>query len=148
MALIQVHWAFFPDGPSGRWEFSKRKEETEVENTPELVTARLRLRRFTERDAPSLFQILRDRETNRFLPWFPYESLEQAQSHLWSYYIEYYQKPSGYRYAVCRRTDDLPIGYVHVSDGEGRDFGYGLRSDCWGQGIAAEAGRAVADRLM
>ena len=47
---------------------------------------------------------------------------------------------------MCLREDNLPIGYVHVSAEDGHDLGYGLRSDCWGQGIATEAARAVLEQ--
>lgn len=48
-------------------------------NTPTLETNRLVLRRFTPQDLEALYQIYRDREVNRFLPWFPLENLQQAQ---------------------------------------------------------------------
>ena len=38
-------------------------------NTPTLETERLILRKFTEQDMDTLFQILQDDEVNRFLPW-------------------------------------------------------------------------------
>ena len=40
-------------------------------NTPALVTKRLILRRFTEKDMKALFLILKDEEVNKFLPWYP-----------------------------------------------------------------------------
>lgn len=49
-------------------------------NTPALETRRLVLRAFTERDLDALFLILRDKEANRFLPWYPVESLEEAKA--------------------------------------------------------------------
>ena len=36
-----------------------------------LTTERLVLRRFTAEDADAVFTLLRDREVNTFLPWFP-----------------------------------------------------------------------------
>ena len=46
-----------------------------MDNTPVIETERLRLRRFTERDAEALFTILSDPEVNQFLPMFPLTSL-------------------------------------------------------------------------
>ena len=42
-------------------------------NTPRLETERLVLRRFTPADVEPLFSLMRDREVNTFLPWFPLE---------------------------------------------------------------------------
>lgn len=39
-------------------------------NTPALETGRLILRRFTETDLEALYQIYRDEEVNKFLPWY------------------------------------------------------------------------------
>lgn len=113
------------------------------ENTPTLHTDRLILRRFALHDDKALFALLRDEEVNRFLPWFPFASLGQAQAHLQSFYLDSYRLPFGCRYAVCMRGNDVPIGYVHLSQTDSHDFGYALRRECWGQGIIPEAGRAV-----
>lgn len=51
-------------------------------NTPRLETPRLILRRFVPEDAPALWELLRDREVNRFLPWFPVETLAEAEKFL------------------------------------------------------------------
>lgn len=40
------------------------------------------LRRFVPEDAPALWELLRDREVNRFLPWFPVETLAEAEKFL------------------------------------------------------------------
>lgn len=45
-----------------------------------LETPRLALRKFRPEDLEALFQLLRDKEANRFLPWFPAETLEEAQA--------------------------------------------------------------------
>lgn len=44
-----------------------------------LETERLILRKFTEDDIEALYRILKDKEVNTFLPWFPLESLEEAE---------------------------------------------------------------------
>ena len=48
-------------------------------STPELETARLILRQFTPDDLPALYELFHDREVNRFLPWFPVNSLAAAR---------------------------------------------------------------------
>lgn len=116
-------------------------------NTPRLETQRLLLRKFTENDLGELYRIYSDVEANRFLPWFPAKSMEDARMFFESRYAAEYAKPQAYAYAICLKENDLPIGYLHVGMDESHDFGYGLRREFWGRGIATEAGRAVIEQL-
>lgn len=116
------------------------------ENTPTLRTRRLILRRFGPGDVPALLDIHSDEAVNRFLPWFPVRTLEEAEAFYRERYAAAYQRPKGYDYAICLKTDDVPIGYVNLGLSDGHDLGYGLRRDFWGQGIAAEAALAVIER--
>ena len=118
-----------------------------MDNTPVIETERLRLRRFTERDAEALFTILSDPEVNQFLPMFPLTSLEEAGQYLTEHYLSTYEQPSGYHYAVCLKTDDIPIGYINVSDDDSHDLGYGLKKEFWKMGIMTEACRALIRKL-
>ncbi len=52
------------------------------ENTPTLETERLILRKFAMTDAKALFSILKDIQTNTYLPWFPLKNIEEAQNFL------------------------------------------------------------------
>lgn len=117
------------------------------ENTPTLQTERLILRRFVPSDAGALFSLLRDKEVNTFLPWFPLTTLEEAERFLKERFFAYYDKPSAYRYALCMREDDIPVGYICLSDDESHDFGYGLKKEFWHRGLVTEGARAVVDRL-
>ena len=116
-------------------------------NTPRLETPRLILRRYVPEDAPALWELLRDREVNRFLPWFPVRDLEEAQAFYQQRYAPVYAKAQGYAYAICRKEDNVPIGYVNGETEGARDFGYGLRKEFWGQGIVTEASRAVLAQM-
>ena len=118
-----------------------------MDNTPVIETERLRLRRFTERDVEALFTILSDPEVNQFLPMFPLASLEEAGQYLKEHYLSTYEQPSGYHYAVCLKTDDIPIGYINVSDDDSHDLGYGLKKEFWKMGIMTEACRALIRKL-
>ena len=97
------------------------------ENTPELITERLILRKFTEEDREALYEILKDEEVNRFLPWFPAASLTAAETFLKEHYLDSYKKESGYQYAICLKGENRPVGYIGVSMEESHDLGYGLR---------------------
>lgn len=114
-------------------------------NTPRIETERLILRKFTENDMGALHNILKDREANTFLPWFPVESIDETKLFYEQRYVSVYSKPQGYAYAICLKSDNYPIGYIKVDMDESYDLGYGLRREFWHNGIAAEAGRAVAD---
>ena len=116
-------------------------------NTPELETERLRLRRFTAEDAAAILAIFGDVEANTFLPWFPLKSLEEARQLFERQYQPVYRAERGYQYAICRKEDDIPIGYVKVDLDESHDLGYGLRHEFWHRGIAAEAARALVEQV-
>lgn len=79
-------------------------------NTPRLETPRLILRRFVPEDAPALWELLRDREVNRFLPWFPVETLAEAEKFLWERFLDTYRTETGWRYAVCLREEPERAG--------------------------------------
>ena len=112
-------------------------------NTPTLETERLLLRRFTENDLYALFTIHSDKEVNTYLPWFPLQSIEEASLFLKERYLDTYSQPYGYRYAICLKTDNLPIGYVNIDANEPHDLGYGLLKTFWRNGIVTEAANAV-----
>ncbi|MDR3085591.1 MAG: GNAT family N-acetyltransferase [Christensenellaceae bacterium] len=116
-------------------------------NTPEIKTARLVLRRFQSGDAEALYALLRDEEVNTFLPWFPLQSLEEARAHLRENYLKSYEKPSGFRYAVCLKAENVPIGYVALGGGAPFDLGYGLGKAHWHRGIITEACKAVLEQI-
>lgn len=116
-------------------------------NTPTLKTERLILRKFTERDIEALYQILRDKEVNRFLPWYPLQSMEEAEKFYQERYAAKYAEPRGYQYAICLKSDNRPIGYIKVDMQEHHDFGYGLRREFWHRGIVTEAGKAVVEQV-
>lgn len=118
-----------------------------IVNTPSLETERLILRKFTGDDLSALFLIYSDKDTNTFLPWFPLNTMEEARHLYEKKYKKAYRQDSAYMYAVCLKSDNVPIGYVHAETDESRDFGYGLRSEFWHQGIISEASRAVLEQL-
>lgn len=117
------------------------------ENSPTLKTERLILRKFEDIDTQALLEILSDPEVNTFLPWFPLRNIEESKQFLYQNFIDYYKQASAYRYAICLKEDNRPIGYVWLSSGDSRDFGYGLRKEFWNLGIAQEASKAVIERI-
>lgn len=116
-------------------------------NTPTLKTERLILRKFTENDLGALYKIYSDKEVNRFLPWFPLNTLEEARVFYKTQFERKYDQEHSYNYAICLKEDDHPIGYVNVGTNDSYDFGYGLRKEFWHKGIVTEAGREVIEQL-
>lgn len=119
----------------------------ELKNTPTLFTDRLILRRFHERDVEAVLRIFSDTKTNLFLPRFPIQTMEEAKQLYEESFARKYERKQGYYYAICLKSDDIPIGYIIASLGDAHDFGYALRSEFWRQGIASEAGQAVIAQL-
>ena len=115
-------------------------------NTPTLESERLILRRFTEADIDAIFEIFGDVELNRFLPWYPPKSLDEAAEFYQKRYAASYSQPYGYAYAITRKCDDRPIGYVNLDVGEAHDLGYGLKREYQRQGYVSEACRALIAR--
>ena len=116
-------------------------------NTPTLETERLILWKFIENDIEAMYRIYSDKEVNKFLPWFPLESLEETRLFFKERYASKYAQPQAYAYAVCLKKDNIPIGYINVDMEEHHDFGYGLRKEFWHQGIITEAGKAVVAQV-
>lgn len=113
----------------------------------DIETERLILRQFTEEDADALFAILSDEEVNTFLPMFPLKNIEEAKEYLQSKYIANYSEQRGFYYALCLKEDNIPIGYIHVSNDDSHDLGYGLRKEFWHKGLCSEACQAVIGQL-
>jgi ribosomal-protein-alanine N-acetyltransferase len=126
---------------------SEMERDEMIQHTPTIQTDRLILRKFTEADLAALFAIYSDEEINTYLPWFPLTSLKEAQDFFEKQYQNSYQEPQGYRYAICLKENDVPIGYVNVSMDDSYDFGYGLLKKYWHKGIVTEAAQAVIEQL-
>ena len=116
-------------------------------NTPTLETERLLLRRFSEKDLYALFKIHSDKDVNTYLPWFPLQSIEEASLFLRERYLDTYRQPYGYKYAICLKNDNIPIGYVNIDINEPHDLGYGLLKAFWRNGIVTEAANAVIHQV-
>ncbi len=107
-------------------------------------TDRLILRPFTENDLKAFFKIYSNEKINTYLPWYTVKTMDEAKQ----FYEERYVNSKDYKYAICLKTDNVPIGYMHVCVDEHHDFGYGLLEEFWRQGIVSEAGRAVIEQAQ
>lgn len=114
---------------------------------PTLKTERLILRKFTDKDMEAIFTLFKDTDVNTFLPWFPLKTPEEAEAIYLKKFAEDNTKTNGYIYAVCLKTDNLPIGHIQVKSGDDHSLGYALSKKFWHQGIVTEAGRAVLEQV-
>ena len=107
-----------------------------------LETDRLILRKFESNDMEALYLLLKDKEVNTFLPWFPVKSMAETKAF-------YEQRFAGkeYCFAICLKKDNFPIGYVNSSMDESHDFGYALDKEFWNKGIVTEASKAMIGQL-
>lgn len=112
-------------------------------NTPTLETERLILRKLTENDLESMYQIYSDEEVNKFLPWFPLRSFEEARLIFPGEICVKICTATGLCLCCLPKKDNFPLGYINVDMEKHHDFGYGLRKEFWNQGIMTEAGKAV-----
>lgn len=121
------------------------------ENTPLLETPRLILRKFTRDDLQDLFLIYSDETVNTFLPWFPFQTMLEAEAFFCGELESEYKKEVAYRYAIVYKPEKRAVGYVSLCGiDEARacgDLGYGLRKEYWNRGIVTEAAGAVLARL-
>jgi RimJ/RimL family protein N-acetyltransferase len=117
------------------------------ENTPTITTERLILRKFAADDAEAFFDILKDDDVNTFLPWFSSKNLDEAKAFLQQNFIDYYEKTSAYRYAICLKIDNKPIGCVWLSNNESCDLGYCLKKEHWHKGIITEAAKFIVEQI-
>ena len=118
-----------------------------MDSASEIETNRLILRKFTKYDVEAFFNIINDEEVNIYIPFFPFKLIEEAKNHLQEKYLDEYRKPIVFKYAICLKTENIPIGYVNLSDDDSYDLGYGLKKDYWHNGIVTEACKALVEQI-
>ena len=114
-----------------------------------LLTPRLILRPFEDRDATAMFAIMSDDETTKYLRVNPYETLSQAQAWIDRCISE--GDGEHFRRAVELKETGEYIGDVRVKinqkDNSG-EIGFTVSREYWGKGVASEAVREVIAYLM
>lgn len=115
--------------------------------TAVLETERLLLRPFTMDDAELMFRNwASDPEVAKFLTWPVHESVDATRS-LLQIWTEKYAALNNYQWAVELKEIQEPIGSIAAvktdDQTESASVGYCIGRNWWGQGITAEALRAV-----
>jgi len=116
-------------------------------NWPETIpTDRLVLRRPVERDAIAIFDgYAQDADVVRYLVWPPHRSVDDTRAYL-RHTDDGWATGAELTWALTFPGDDRLIGMIAIRpNGHKADLGYVLARTHWGQGLMAEAGRAVVD---
>lgn len=107
-----------------------------------IKTERLLLRPLTVSDAESVFEWVSDERVTRYMVYTTYQSIDQVRE--WLELIETEAKSNHFGFE--RLSDGMLIGSGDIGPGRKNDywgFGYNLRYDCWGNGYATEAVKAM-----
>lgn len=116
-----------------------------------IETERLTLRPFTESDAQNMFDNwASDPEVTKFLTWPTHPSVEITREiiSLWSNR----ENSTNYNWCIALKPTDEAIGSIAVvtidEETETLEIGYCISKRCWGQGITAEAAKALIQTLF
>ena len=107
-----------------------------------IKTERLLLRPLTVADAEEVFVWVSDERVSKYMVYHTYTDIEQVRE--WLSYIE--NSAEDYHFGFQRLSDGKLIGSGDIGpDKENGSwgFGYNFRYDCWGQGYATEAVKAM-----
>jgi RimJ/RimL family protein N-acetyltransferase len=115
----------------------------------QLNTQRLCLREFVPGDWRAVLSYHRDPRYLRYYPWDDRTEAD-ARAFVGMFLLQPKEQPRRrFQLAIIRRSDASLIGNCGIrrkpdNDWEA-DIGYELAPDCWGQGFATEAARAMVD---
>lgn len=112
-----------------------------------LQTARLTLRDFVADDWLAVHSYAADADVSRYMEWGPNDATT-TRAYIERVLVTQQEAPRhNFELAIALRADGRLIGGcgIHVSSPRNREgwIGYVLRRDCWGQGYASEAARAL-----
>lgn len=108
-----------------------------------IETDRLILRPLKIEDAQAVYQWVSDERVAKYMVYNTYTSLEDAVE-----WLTMLQEPDEeYHFGFVRKEDGLLIGSGSIGPESERKefwaFGYNFRYDCWGNGYATEAAKAM-----
>lgn len=122
----------------------------EHKGTKELITKRLKLRRFILSDATSMYKnYANDERVTKFLSWKSYKCFEDVEDYL-SDLIRQYDNLNVYHWAIEMDNDIIgSISTIAINDKNCNcEVGYCLGYDYWNKGITTEALNAVMSFLF
>lgn len=102
----------------------------------------VKLRNLHQQDKASVVAMLKDLKVMRFLG--PHRTLTEDEANSW--FESALANPT--RFVVAEADTDEFIGFCGIKQIDGvLDFGYFIRSEFWGKGIAAKACRMAVEKL-
>lgn len=122
------------------------------QGTQTIETHRLLLRRFTIEDAEPMYRNwASDPEVTKYLTWPPHAGVEVSAAVIQNW-IDSYENPAFYQWAIVPKHVQQPIGTISVVGGNDAlaiaHIGYCIGRHWWHQGIMSEALKAVMDYLF
>ena len=113
------------------------------QGTKVLETPRLILRRFQEGDGDYMYKNwASDSEVTKYLTWPTHPSVEVSRK-INASWVENYEKPDYYQWAIVPKELGEPIGSISVvsiiQEAEAVEIGYCIGRNWWGKGIVTEA---------
>ena len=118
--------------------------------TQTLITQRLKLRKFTLKDADDMFNNwANDSRVSKYVKWTPHENIENTKK-LLSTWIDGYKNDNCYNWAIEYHGSVIgSISVVEMNDRlECATIGYCMGSDYWNKGIMTEALKGVIHYLF
>ncbi len=114
----------------------------------ELLSKRLRYRKFKETDFNDLYEFLSDQEVCRYLPGPGAFSKEQIERWLQFFITSYDLDKPNMIYAVTLLNSSKVIGYAgfaYVAEFNKNEIMYAFHKDVWNQGYATESARMMLE---
>lgn len=113
---------------------------------PELFTNRLCLRKLVKSDADDMYEYSCREDVTKYLLWSPHPSKAYTAKYL-TYLQSRYRAGDFYDWGIVHEESSKMIGTCGFTklntESNSGEVGYVLNPEFWGQGIAAEAVRAV-----
>lgn len=120
------------------------------ENTPEIETTHLRLRKIKEEDAQALFHIYKSESIKRYRPWLPFPNEKKAKEYIQKGMLKAYEKEIAYQYAIELKETQTVIGMMSIigiveslCHGE---IEYAIAKEYWHQGYVKESLEALLEK--
>lgn len=115
-----------------------------------IETDNLLLRKFNINDASDMFNNwANDPEVTKYLTWNPHENIEKTTLII-NKWIEEYNNPKTYRFAITLKKEHTLIGSIDVVDyiNDFPEVGYCLSKTYWNKGYMTEALKAFTKHLF
>lgn len=111
----------------------------------DIITKRLTLRKFSDRDMKKFYEIVKKNEVGEWLGIGKGMSFEEAEAYL-NKIIEHWTKHNFGVWAVINKTNEEIMGHCglrYIDETEDIEIIYLLDPNFWGKGYATEAGNEV-----